>query len=270
MSTMKLGAALLGVFLCLPFGGLAQAQTKSAGPRHDPLVEAQLRVSFGRVDLNKDGFLDAAELAKSFRGPNAKPAPQPAFDDTGNFVYPDGQTKAKYQDQIYLLALDKDYDGQISWAEFEEYGEAYAAALRGQQLEQQRQRDLYYQAQRNFAASQLRRTTYSRYGNNRRTYYRPVRRAPAATAAHRIQDQRRLQQQRSLQQQRLLQQQRVLQMQQQQRLLQQQRVLQMQQQQRMMLLQQQRALAQRQRAIYSRQAAPVHRGVKTPPNRKRR
>lgn len=235
--------ALLSFFATVPFAGLAQGQTKSV--RHDPLVEAQLRATFGRADLDKDGFLDAAELARSFRGPNAKPAPRPDYDDKANFVFPGGQSGPKYQDQTYLLALDKDFDSRISWAEFDEYGEAYAAALRGQQLAQQRQRELYYRAQRNFAASRLRRMTYSRSGYNRRAYHRPVRRAyhpPArrshatTSAAHRIQDQRRLMQNRM----------------------------------RQLQAQQLRLLQQRQRAIYSRKAAPVHRAVRRPTHRRHR
>lgn len=240
---------LVSAILAFPFGGAAQAQTKSVGPRHDPLVEAKLRVDFARVDLNKDGFLDAEELAKSFRGAKAVPPPPLEYDDTGNIKPGTGLDK-KFADQTYLYALDKDFDGRISWPEFEEYGEAYAAAIRGQQLDQQRQQALYLQAQRNIAASQLRRSSYSRSNSNRNRYYRPVRRpvSNSINSAHRIQDQRHVQQDRMRQAQEA-----------------QRRIVQEQQRRVVLMQQQQQRLLAQQRAIYSRQATPVHRAVKTPP-----
>jgi hypothetical protein len=224
------------------------AQSGVAG-KHDPVVEARLRADFARFDLNKDGFLDANELARAFRGPTAKAPPVLEYDDMGNIKSGTGLDR-KLADQTYLYALDKDFDSQISWAEFDEYGEAYAAALRGQQLDQQRQQALYLQAQRNFASSQFRRATYSRSGYNRGSSYRSIRRpgTNSASQAHRIADQRHLVQDRMRQQQEY--QRRLVQEQQRRMVLQQQ--------------QQQRILTQ-QRAVYSRQMPPVHRAVKTPP-----
>ncbi|MBY0228376.1 MAG: EF-hand domain-containing protein, partial [Gemmataceae bacterium] len=158
--------------------------------KHDPLVDAQLRVSFGRMDSNKDGFLDDVELARAFRGPKARPAPMPAYNDKGEFVMPSGQAGLKYPDQVYLLALDQDGDGRVSWAEFDSYGEAYAAQFKSmQRLNQQALRAAYAQAQRNLAVR--RNANYSRYG--RPNYYRPARshRGPATiSTAYRVQDQR--------------------------------------------------------------------------------
>jgi len=247
----KVKVAALAFFLgvaALP----AQAQV-SAG-KHDPLVEAKLRADFARVDLNKDGFLDADELAKAFRGPKAKAPPPLEYDDTGT-VKPGTGLDRKLADQTYLYALDKDFDSRISWPEFEEYGEAYAAALRGQQLDQQRQQALYLQAQRNFLAAQQRRTTYSRSNYNRRAAYRPVRRPAARTtsSAHRIQDQRHLMQDRMQQAQAY-----------------QRQVLQAEQRQIQLFQQQQQRLLAQQRAVYSRQTAPAHRAVKTPPKVQKR
>ncbi len=170
--------------------GTAQRAVGQPAVRHDPLVEAQLRVSFGRMDLNKDGLLDDVELARAFRGPRAKPVPLPQFDDKGNYTSPSGQAGLKYPDQVYLLALDQDGDGRISWAEFDSYGEAYAVQFKNmQRLNQQALRAAYAQAQRNLAVR--RNANYSRHG--RSSYYRPVRthRVPAtASTVHRIQDQR--------------------------------------------------------------------------------
>lgn len=247
----KVMAAALAFFL-----GVAAfpAQAQSPAGKHDPLVESQLRAEFARVDLNKDGFLDADELAKAFRGPKAKAPPPLEYDDTGN-IKPGTGLDRKLADQTYLYALDKDFDGRISWPEFDEYGEASAAALRAKQLDQQRQQALYLQAQRNIAAAQLRRTTYSRSNYNRNRSYRPVRRPAAysANSAHRIQDQRHLMQDRMRQAQEY-----------------QRHMLQAQQRQMQLLQQQQQRLLAQQRAIYSRQAAPVHRAVKTPPKVQKR
>ncbi|MBX9678391.1 MAG: EF-hand domain-containing protein [Gemmataceae bacterium] len=240
---------MLSAFLAFPFGGEAQAQTKSGGPRHDPLVDAKLRADFARVDSNKDGFLDAEELAKAFRGAKAVPPPALEYDDTGS-VKPGTGLNKKFVDQTFLHALDKDFDGRISWLEFEEYGEAYAAAIRGQQLDQQRQQALYLQAQRNIAASQLRRSSYSRSNFNRNRYYRPVRRSAGYSArlGQRSQDQRYLMQVRMQQSQAY-----------------QRQVLQARQRQMQFLQQQQQRMLALQRAAYTRQTAPAYRPVKTPP-----
>jgi hypothetical protein len=240
---------MLSALLAFPFGIALQAQTKFGGPRHDPLVEAKLRADFARGDLNKDGFLDAAELAKSFRGAKAVPPPALEYDDLGNMKPGTGLNK-KYADQTFLYALDKDLDARISWLEFEEYGEAYAGAIRGQQLDQQRQQALYLQAQRHIAASQLRRSSYSRSNSNRNRYYRPVRRSVrySARPGQRSRDQRYLVQARMQQSQAY-----------------QRQVLQAQQRQMQHLRQQQQRLLAQQRAAYSRQTAPAYRPVKTPP-----
>lgn len=133
----------------------AKPKPRAAKPspaKHNPQVEAQLRASFGRADLNKDAFLDEMELAKAFRGPNATPIAQPQFDDKGNFAMPTAQQSRKYPDQVYLWALDTDRDGKLSWTEFDAYGEAYAAQLKNmQQRNQQAIRAAYAQAQRNQA-----------------------------------------------------------------------------------------------------------------------
>lgn len=165
---------------------------RPASSKHDPVVEAQLRASFGRVDLNRDGFLDDAELAKAFRGTTAKPPPPLSFDEKGYPIRPAGPSTTSYPDQVYRLALDRNSDGRISWAEFDEYGESYAAQFKNtQQLNQQALRTAYAQAQR--LQAQRYNINYSRYGN--RYYHRPVRShqryvGARTSQAHRVQDQR--------------------------------------------------------------------------------
>jgi hypothetical protein len=224
-----------------------EAQTKSS-TKQNPIAEAQLRVAFARMDLNHDAFLDAAELAKAFRGPKAAPPPPLEFDDTGN-PKPGTGFDRKYGDQVYLYALDKDFDGKISWPEFDEYGEAQY----GQQLNPQKQQTLYRQAQRNVVSSRSRRGTYSRSGSNRYAYHRSVQQ-PQSYATNYA---------RSVQ----IQQARVMQTQQQQRV-----ILVRQQQQRMILLQQQQQRLQvaRLHASYARSRAPAHRVVRTPARTQRR
>lgn len=93
-------------------------------------------------------------LAKAFHGPKAEPAPQSQYDEKGNLASPSGQSGTKYPDQVYLLALDREGDGKVSWHEFDSFGEAYAAQLKNmQRLKQQALRAAYAQAQRNLARS---------------------------------------------------------------------------------------------------------------------
>lgn len=77
----------------------------------------QLDVTFAQADKNKDGFLDAGDLAKAFRGANAK-----VIDDSIN-------AKETHADHAFLALWDADRDGRISRAEFEKYeARAFAEA----------------------------------------------------------------------------------------------------------------------------------------------
>lgn len=74
--------------------------------------------AFIRYDKNKDGFLDEGELAKAFRGPNAKPV----ADKLG--------AKESHADHAFLDAWDPNRDGKISRAEFEKYEQKALADAR--------------------------------------------------------------------------------------------------------------------------------------------
>src|SRR5271168_1650332 len=64
---LAIGAALL-----LPSLAQAQAVVPGQAPNADA-IHAQLMAWFDKWDADKDGYLDAKELAKAFRGPYAKP-----------------------------------------------------------------------------------------------------------------------------------------------------------------------------------------------------
>ena len=74
--------------------------------------------TFIKYDKNKDGFLDAGELAKAFRGPNAKP------------VIEKPGAKERHPDHRFLDVWDGDRDGNISRAEFERYEQKAIADAR--------------------------------------------------------------------------------------------------------------------------------------------
>lgn len=78
----------------------------------------QLDATFTQADKNKDGFLDAEELAKAFRGANAKViADKPGAKET-------------HPDHAFMDTWDANQDGKISKAEFEKYEARYLAAAK--------------------------------------------------------------------------------------------------------------------------------------------
>jgi hypothetical protein len=105
MTRYKLALALVVLVL----GSAPTPARAQPGGRHS------LDAGFARADSNKDGFLDAAELAKEFRGPNAKVI----VDKPGS--------RETHPDHGFMDAWDANKDGKISKAEFEKY-EAKAAA----------------------------------------------------------------------------------------------------------------------------------------------
>lgn len=106
MTRYSLAAGVVG--LALTFGSPpAQAQQAHG-----------LDAGFARADKNKDGFLDAEELARAFRGPNAK-----VIEDKAG-------AKESHPDHQFMDAWDANKDGKISKAEFEKYEQQQVAAAR--------------------------------------------------------------------------------------------------------------------------------------------
>ena len=108
--------------------------------------------SFAQADKNKDGFLDADELAKAFRGPSAK-----AVDDKVG-------SKETHPDHAFMDAWDANKDGKISKAEFEKYE---AKALADARAAANRNRNYTRAGRVNYRAPQRHRGYAGRgYGTN--------------------------------------------------------------------------------------------------------
>ncbi len=101
---------LLAAFAATLLGGSAFAQQTAKNP---------LDAGFAKWDKNKDGFLDAEELAKAFRGPAAKVIDHKA-----------GGQQDAHSDHQFLKLWDADKDGKISRAEFDKYEQKVIADLR--------------------------------------------------------------------------------------------------------------------------------------------
>jgi hypothetical protein len=156
---------IAGVMLLWLCWGMSFQAAPTLNSQQKALIDAQLQQSFKKADANGDGFLDADELAHALRGPKAKPAP-PMYDDKGSINPAFYQARTKYPDMIYLAAMDKDDDGRISWNEYRNFGETYAANVLGRQQAMQR---AIQQALRNQARYLNRSTNYNRNRSSR--YY---------------------------------------------------------------------------------------------------
>jgi Ca2+-binding EF-hand superfamily protein len=100
------------------------AKNKSGkDPAGTTLIMGQLRLMFEVWDKNKDGYLDPGELAKAFRGANARP-------HNGDGKTPSNKLATKYPDYQFLIELDQDHDGKISLREFEDWARSYAKELK--------------------------------------------------------------------------------------------------------------------------------------------
>lgn len=94
---------------------LASGPAEAAAPSNNH----QLDASFAQADKNKDGFLDAEELAKAFRGPTAKVI--------ADKVGAKGET---HPDHAFMDTWDANNDGKVSKAEFEKYEAAAVASAK--------------------------------------------------------------------------------------------------------------------------------------------
>src|SRR5690349_740217 len=100
-------------FLPRSAGALAVAAAVALAPAAFAQGNAPaLRAEFDRADLNSDGFLDVVELARAFRGPDAKLAP-PLYDEKGRPTPALAQASSEYPDLVFLWAADKDGDQRV-------------------------------------------------------------------------------------------------------------------------------------------------------------
>jgi Ca2+-binding EF-hand superfamily protein len=133
-----------GLALALTTAVLADAAKSPAPAPSDPPDPPgttpymdEFRELFAAWDVNCDGALDKAELAKAFRGADAKaydykkdgdkdPLPG-ASKETTTAKKPDF---AEYPDYHFLVQADQDGDGQVSRAEFMTWARDYAVQLK--------------------------------------------------------------------------------------------------------------------------------------------
>jgi Ca2+-binding EF-hand superfamily protein len=190
---------ILAAILMLALAGAAadaQDTTKTNKEPPDPpgttLYMTQLRALFDAWDLNGDGYLDKEELAKAFRGPNAKPYdydpkagkstdPKTTTDPKDPPKDPDPKDPPKdtttkdttktdpkkpdytmYPDYNFLVALDTDGDGMISRKEFMAWARDFAVQLK---LQSDQTQKLLQVQQKLLAAQQKLANTTAKVGS---------------------------------------------------------------------------------------------------------
>lgn len=151
MSSRKLW--LVGAMVALLWcGGTTHAQRgdrdKNAGQM--PLqLENQLKAQFARSDRNKDGALDKEELAKTFRGPAAKPLPDNTDAD------PKKPARPPTADQLFLQTFDADKDGKVTFDEYKSGMAGVVEEFLDQQKQLEEQQHKLLEAQRKLSGGKL-------------------------------------------------------------------------------------------------------------------
>jgi Ca2+-binding EF-hand superfamily protein len=85
----------------------------------------KFRSLFANWDLNKDGYLDKGELARAFRGADARP-----YEPTTGSTLSAKTVARRYPDHEFLIELDQDGDGKISRTEFMDWARSYVGDLK--------------------------------------------------------------------------------------------------------------------------------------------
>jgi hypothetical protein len=141
------------------FAAAGAPAADKADPPGTLAIMGQLRVLFRTWDLNKDGHLDKNELAKAFRGADARAsdylADLKALKEKKNGKRAWQTFYTNYPDYHFLLEVDQDGDDKISRDEFMTWARDYAVDLKKQLETEQRILEAEARIERGLADKEL-------------------------------------------------------------------------------------------------------------------